>query len=146
MAAGEFDLSGDDRKRIAEAIAAAEKTTSGEIVVRIVRAAKGPPRDHALKEFHRLGLEKTRDRTGVLLYIAERDRAIEVLGDAGIHANVPDGFWNGVVSRLSGTFKEGRFADGICTAVGEIGGHLTRHFPPKADDTDELSNAPVIDP
>ncbi len=142
MAAGRFILTRTDRERIAAAIASAEAVTSGEIVVRIAPAAKGEPRDHAIREFHRLGLEKTRDRTGVLIFVAVRQRAIEILGDAGIHAKVPEGFWEGTVSNLSAAFKGGRYADGLCEAVAEVGEHLARHFPRSPNDGNELPDTP----
>jgi len=147
VAAGSFSLSRADRKRIAEAITAAERTTSGEIVVRVVPScppSKGTPSEQALREFQSLGLEKTRDRTGVLLFIAAEQHAIEVLGDVGIHAKVPDGFWDGVVASLSQAFKADRFADGICDAVSGIGAQLAKHFPPRPDDANELPNRPVV--
>ena len=146
MEAGRFGLTRADRKRVAEAIAAAERETSGEIVVRIVPSAKGPPREHAVREFRRLGMGKTRHRTGVLLYLALRQRAIEILADSGIHAKAPEGFWDGIVGRLSKAFKEGYYADGLCRAVTEAGELLARHFPPRPDDANELPDKPVIGP
>ncbi len=144
MDAGKFKLNRAERKRVAEAIAAAESNTCGEIVVRVVPRAKGVPRDHALREFQRLGMEKTRDRTGVLLFVAAKDHALSVLGDAGIHAKVPEGFWEATVARLSEAFKAGRFADGLCEAVREIGALLSAHFPRRPDDTNELPDRPAI--
>ena len=144
MDAGRFTLNRPERKRVADAITAAESNTCGEIVVRVVPHAKGAPRDHALREFQRLGLEKTRDRTGVLLFVAAKDHAIEVLGDAGIHAKVPAGFWDAVVAKLSAAFRAGRHAEGLCEAVREIGALLSVHFPCKSDDTNELPDHPVI--
>lgn len=144
MDAGRFKLSRSERKRIADALSAAESLTSGEIVVRVVPHVKGAPRGHALREFHRLGMEKTRDRTGVLLFVAAKDRAIEVLGDAGIHAKVPEGFWDALVAKLSTAFKAGRHAEGLCEAVREIGALLSEHFPRKPDDANELPDRPVI--
>lgn len=144
MEAGELRLTRADRARVTRAVEAAEAATAGEIVVRIVPKAEGTPREHALREFARLGLERTRDHTGVLLYVAAEDHAIELLGDAGIHAKVGDAFWTGTVERLSAAFRSGRFADGIVDAVGEIGKALAAHFPRREGDTNELPDTPVV--
>lgn len=144
VAAGRLVLRGPEQDRIALAVSAAEARTSGEIVVRVVPAAKGNPRDHAIREFHGLGLEKTKDRTGVLIFVAARQHAIEILGDAGINAKVPPGFWEGTVARLSAAFKAGRYADGLCEAVAEVARELATHFPRAPDDRNELPDRPVV--
>ena len=59
---------------------------------RTARAPGGPHRedvlDHAAYVFEELGMHCTRDRNGVLVYVAA-DRQVAVLGDSGINEQVP---------------------------------------------------------
>ncbi|MCB0816098.1 MAG: TPM domain-containing protein, partial [Flavobacteriales bacterium] len=96
--------------------------------------------DHAAYVFEELGMHRTRDRNGVLVYVAVADRQVAVLGDSGINEQVPDGFWTDVVGLLKLHFAAGRHAEGLVEAVHLIGEKLSSFFPLREDDTDELSN------
>ena len=130
-----------DQTRIVDAIAAAEKETSGEIRVHIQpRTGSGEIRDVAERTFERLGMTKTQLRNGVLLFIASEDRQFTILGDSGIHDKVPAGFWDDVIAKLTSRFKAGEFSDGIVEAIEAAGEHLAAYFPRSDKDVDELSN------
>ncbi|MCX6136535.1 MAG: TPM domain-containing protein [Ignavibacteriales bacterium] len=142
-------LTNDEMATIASAIAVAEKTTSGEIRVSIRHRRTWSERrfslhEMALREFFRLGMDKTKEKTGVLLYFLTTERAFHIIADEGIHTKVADGYWDTLASTLSGHFKNQKFSQGICDAVQEIGQTLTREFPVSPDDTNELSNDIVL--
>ena len=63
-----------DSDRIVAAIAAAEKKSSGEIRVHVTRRIPKNLEERALRRFHLLGMTKTAERNGVLVYIAPRAR------------------------------------------------------------------------
>ena len=48
--------------------------------------------------------------------------------------------WIGIMEGKLICSGEGRGADGICTAIESIGAQLAAAFPPRPDDTDELTN------
>jgi len=50
--------------------------------------------DRAAFIFHKLGIDNTKDRNGVLIYIAFRDKKFAIIGDAGINAVVEKNFWD----------------------------------------------------
>jgi uncharacterized membrane protein len=130
-----------DQPRLVQAIADAEKQTSGEIRLHIQpRVLGGPIRSVAERTFERLGMTKTEQRNGVLLFIASEDRQFVILGDKGIDEKVPDGFWDDVAAQLGNRFRAGEFTDGIVEAIAGVGEHLRRYFPYAAGDRDELSN------
>ena len=138
-------LSKEDLKAISNAIAEVEKQTSGEIrvVARHQRHRKEKAlslHDLALQEFHHLGMEKTRDRIGVLVLILFAERQFQIVADEGIHTKVEIGTWETLVVKMSSHFKDGKYRDGIIHVVQEVGSLLSRHFPRSAGDTNELSN------
>ncbi|HEX7192605.1 MAG TPA: TPM domain-containing protein [Thermoanaerobaculia bacterium] len=134
-------LSALDQQRIVKAIAGAEERTSGEIRVHVQkRVGATDIRNLAERTFERLGMTKTAERNAVLLFIASEDRAFTILGDSGIHAKVPDGFWDDVVAKLTIRFKSGEFTDGIVEAIEAAGEHLAAYFPRAGKEVNELSN------
>lgn len=120
----------------------AELLTSGEIKVGIISDCRRglSPREQALKEFYRLGLDKTRDKTGILILIILQQKKVEILADKGINDKVPEGYWNEAVATIAGGFKEGKAYEGLSRAVITIGELLAKTFPRKPDDRDEISD------
>jgi uncharacterized membrane protein len=133
-------LSGADETRVIEAIRDAESKTSGEIRVHIERRCGGRPLPAAERWFTRLGMHATRERNGVLFYLAVDERQFAVVGDAGIHGKVGEAFWGKLRDDLHAAFSAGAFADGLVRAIHEAGERLAEHFPRQGDDRNELSD------
>ena len=129
-----------DQQRIVDAIATAERMTSGEIRVHIQPKAHGEIRQIAEKTFERLGMTKTELRNGVLLFIACEEQRFVILGDKGINELAPAGFWDDIAAKLTIRFKAGEFTDGIVEAIHSAGEELRHDFPRTHDDVDELTN------
>jgi len=134
-------LSKLDQQRIVDAIARAEKKTSGEIRVHIQPKVKGGDvRKAAERTFERLGMTKTAERNGVLLFISSEDNRFAILGDSGINDKEPAGFWDEIAAKLTIRFMGGEFTDGIVEAIENAGRELAVFFPRQKDDVNELSN------
>jgi uncharacterized membrane protein len=131
-------LTGDEKHKVVEAIRAAEAQTSGEIRVHLDRHCKGAPVDAARFTFDRLGMHATREKNGVLIYLAVHDRLFAVVGDAGLEGKVDAGFWDGVRDRMGKAFAEDKFGDGLAGAIGEIGAKMAAAFPHTAADVNTL--------
>lgn len=130
--------------QIKSAIREAEKITSGEIRVFIDKKCPGDVLDHAAHVFHKLKMDQTKERNGVLIYISVSDHKFAIIGDAGIHQQVKDDFWNKIRNEMTEHFKSGNIAGGLVHAVHEAGIALQKYFPRKQDDKDELSNEIVF--
>jgi putative membrane protein len=101
-------------------------------------------REAAAHEFRARGLARTRERTGVLIYVAAAEHYAEVIADAGIAAHVDEAVWRETITELVAAFREGRAADGLAAAVERVGAILARHAPPRGDDRDELPNKVIV--
>jgi putative membrane protein len=97
-------------------------------------------REEAQIQFFRKGLYRTREESGVLIYISVFERKVWVLGDRGINAEIPEVKWNGIVVMMVQAIKDGNPAEGICRAVNEVGWILKDKFPVKPGDRNELEN------
>lgn len=135
----------EDLRKISDKIQEIEKNTSGEIRVSIrekrsLLEHKLTLFDMAVKEFYRLGMDKTRYRTGVLIYILLSERKIQIVADKGINDKVENATWQKIAESIAENFKTGKYLDGIIKGLEQIGEVLTQHFPIKPDDTNELPN------
>jgi len=128
-----------DRPAIVEAIGRAEAKCFGEVRIHLHHGAVGDARAEAEKAFLKLGMDKTIRGTGCLVFIAPESRAFAVIGGAGIHEKVGDGFWTEARDAARARFTEGKFTEGIVAAVDRIGDALALFFPRTGPrDTNEL--------
>lgn len=134
-----------DQPRIVGAIHTAEQLTSGEIRVHVQPRAGGEIRNVAERTFERLGMTRTALRNGVLLFIACEEQRFVILGDEGIDAKVPAGFWDEIAAKLTIRFQHHEFTEGIVEAIHSAGEELRHYFPRAHDDVNELTNDINID-
>jgi uncharacterized membrane protein len=129
-----------EHDRIVAAIRAAEQKTSGEIRVFISRHDPADALKAAQADFVKLGMDKTRDKNGVLIFVAPLGRKFAVIGDSAVHERCGDPFWTSLAAEITGHFKRGAFTDGIVHAISKAGELLSQHFPKRAGDTNQLSD------
>ena len=134
-----------DDAKVTAAIASAEQKSSGEIRVFVSNDKPADALAAAEAEFLKLGMVKTRERNGVLIYFAPKIQQFAVVGDKAIHEKCGADFWQGIASRISAHLKAGEFTEAVVEAVTEIGAVLARHFPRSPDDRNELPNQVVRD-
>ncbi|MGL5890657.1 MAG: TPM domain-containing protein [Bacteroidia bacterium] len=139
MTASEL-FSETEKEQLVDAITRAELHTSGEIRVHVENWCWFGPQWRAKRVFRKLAMHETRERTGVLIYVAVRSHKIAVIGDKAINAAVPLDFWNQAVRQLTTAFREKRYAQGLTDAVDYCGKQLAEHFPGSHDNPDELTN------
>ncbi|HLP72627.1 MAG TPA: TPM domain-containing protein [Bacteroidales bacterium] len=131
-------FSAEEQGKLLAAIKEAEKETSGEIRLHVESTCDGEVLDRAAWVFKKLGMEKTAERNGVLFYLAVQDRKFAIIGDAGINAKVPEGFWDSISGLLTKNFKEGKFTEGLSEGIIKAGEQLKAHFPYLKSDVNEL--------
>jgi putative membrane protein len=100
----------------------------------------------AMEQFLAQNLHTTVGRTGVLIYVSVGERFAEIVADAAIHGKVPEGVWEAIVADLTDAIGRGRAGDGFVRAIGAVGEHLARHFPPDPGRPHVLSNHLIVLP
>lgn len=133
-------LSKAEEQEIVEAIRIAERYTSGEIRVHIERSTNIDAMEHAMEVFHFLKMDNTKERNGVLIYIAVESHKFVIYGDQGINDAVPDDFWNSTKDKMQEYFRKGQFKQGIIEGVLKAGEQLQKFFPWQKNDINELSD------
>jgi uncharacterized membrane protein len=129
-----------EKKEIVNAIARAEKNTSGEIRLHLEKTCEGDVFEHAIQVFAKLEMHKTDQKNAVLFYLAVEDKKFAIVADKGINDLVPPDFWDTIKHELQSHFKNNNFSSALCKAIENTGKHLSAFFPLLANDTNELSN------
>jgi uncharacterized membrane protein len=130
---------------VVSAIREAEKKTSGEIRVFITRKDIEEPVEIAKRHFIDVGMEKTRERNGVLIFVAPRTQKFAVIGDTAIHERCGEEFWRELTAEMHGHFRDSDFTKGLVHVVKKAGDLLAKHFPRKPDDKNELPDTIIRD-
>src|ERR1700747_872720 len=101
----------EQKASIKKAIQNAELNTSGEIRVHVDERCKGDVVPAAQKVFAHLKMNHTKERNGVLFYLAVRDKKFAIIGDQGIHQKVPEGFWDRIRDKMQEKFVQQKFTE-----------------------------------
>ena len=134
-------LSQLDHERIVRAIKDVEAKTSGEVRVYVQRGHfHGEALPRAQKKFLELGMEKTRERNAVLIFVAPREQKFAVIGDEGVHQKCGQQFWQELVEKMRAHFQQEEFTDALVEAIESTGQLLGRYFPKSSERGNELSD------
>ncbi|MCC6865924.1 MAG: TPM domain-containing protein [Ignavibacteria bacterium] len=144
-------FSEDELKDIQLAADEAEAKTIGEIVLSF-RDKKSfleklySNHELALKDFETLGVFKTKERTGVLIFLIFEENYYDIIADEGIYSKIPDEIWNKMEAKLKEEFRNKNYATGIKVLINAMSEVLTKEFPTRAGavNDDELNNEIVI--
>lgn len=126
---------------IVAAIKEAELNTSGEIRVHIESKCKSEnPVDRAVHIFNFLKMYNTKERNGVLVYVAVESKKFAIIGDTGINNAVPEDFWDKIKEQMRECFVAGDYVKGLTEAIKQTGVSLKEYFPYQTDDINEQSD------
>jgi uncharacterized membrane protein len=114
---------------IVAAIHEAEHKTTGTIRVSISARHVDDAVAAAQAEFLRLGMNKSPERNGVLIFVAPRAQKFAVIGDEAVHAKCGNEFWRQLADTMSNYFRKSEFTPGLIHGVQKAGEILAEHFP-----------------
>ena len=133
-----------DLARVREAVEAAERRTSAEIVVSIAPFFLGRVWTAARRAFERLGVADTRARNGVLVFVVPARRQVVVLADDGALARIDPAIWSDAASRIAAACACGDGTAGLVLGIEALARALSGPFPREPGDVNELPNRPEL--
>lgn len=136
----------EEKQQLVNAIQKAEQRTSGEVRLFVEsRCRFVDPMDRAKELFLQLGMDKTKDRNGTLVYVAVKDHQAAILGDTGIHQKVGQRYWEDEIGKMLFHFKQEHLAEGLTLVINDIGEALHTYFPyDRQTDKNELPDEIVF--
>ncbi|MEO6695557.1 MAG: TPM domain-containing protein [Ignavibacteria bacterium] len=142
-------LSTESLEKISSSIGEIEKNTSGELRL-CIKKRRGfleknlTPREIALKEFFKLKMDKTSDKTGVLFFIIFEEHKFEIIADEGLNTKISGEMWNTISNEIKISFTKEDYLEGILKALKRVGVTLISEFPVKPGDKNELSDDVIL--
>ncbi|MGF1466231.1 MAG: TPM domain-containing protein [Sandaracinaceae bacterium] len=137
-------LTREDRAVLVAALGRAEEGNRGEVRLQLEGRCPGDALARAEELFGALGMNRTRDDTGVLLYVATRDRKTAVYAGKGVHGSADEGFWRGVADAVADGFRRDAPLEGLQAAIDRVGDLLRVAVPGPDEAGDELPNAVTV--
>ena len=95
-------------------------------------------RRRAIVVFKAAAERRTVGRTGVLIYLSMAEHRAEIVADDAITAVTTPETWGEAMAAMLIEVRQGRIADGMVAAIGEVGAVLAEHFPRSEGDTNEI--------
>ncbi|UVO17706.1 TPM domain-containing protein [Stutzerimonas stutzeri] len=97
----------------------------------------------ARRQFIELNLHHTEADTGVLIFVSEAERYVEILVDRGIASRIDNAAWAAIVAAFTERVKQGRVLEGFLGCIESAGTLLAQHVP-ATHARNELPNRLVV--
>ena len=90
--------------------------------------------------FFELGVRRTRDRIGVLLFFSQLERELVVLVDDGVRDAIPEGVLEDLIKALETPYRADQGLLAAARALAVAGETFATHLPVAEDDVNELGD------
>ncbi|HDZ57235.1 MAG TPA: hypothetical protein ENI17_12695 [Pseudomonas xinjiangensis] len=97
----------------------------------------------ARRQFIELDLHHTEGDTGMLIFVSEAERYVEILVDRGISSRINDAVWASIVTNFTAEVRQGRTLEGFLACIDACGTQLQQHLP-ATHERNELPNRLVV--
>lgn len=94
----------------------------------------------AKAQFYQQGVQLTPHHSGVLFFVSLAEHYVEIVADKGIHEKIGETHWQGIVQEFVAHVQNGKIVDGFVAAINACGAAMATHYPPAADNKNELSD------
>jgi putative membrane protein len=100
--------------------------------------------EQAFQEFYAHRLHKTEAATGVLVFVSLLEHRVVLLADEGIDAKVDAAFWAETDDAILDGIRRGSLRDGLVDGIARAGECLSRSFPWKEGDRNEIPDRVIV--
>jgi len=97
----------------------------------------------ARRQFLEQELHHTEGETGMLIFVSEAERYVEILVDRGISARIGDEAWQSIVAAFTRRVKAGETLQGFLECIDACGVHLKEQVP-ATHERNELPNHLIV--
>lgn len=97
----------------------------------------------ARRQFLEQNLHHTEGGTGMLIFVSEAERYVEILVDQGISSRIDNATWESIVASFTQKVKQGETLQGFLNCIEACGQHLKTAVP-ATHERDELPNHLIV--
>lgn len=83
----------------------------------------------ARRQFIELNLHHTEGGTGILIFVSEAERYVEILVDRGISSRIENSAWEAIVANFTEQVHDGQVLEGFLGCIEACGSLLKQHVP-----------------
>lgn len=123
---------------LVEAIREQEARTSAEIRVCVSYKFIWRTERYAWRMFDKIGMRNTQHLNGTLIVMMPRMKKVVMIGDSGVNAVVPPGYWKDAVAAMVRQMHDAGPLDALREGVRRLGDTLSARWPREAGDVNEL--------
>ena len=95
-------------------------------------------------QFLEQGLHHTEHETGVLIFVSELERYVEILTDRGICKVIKDNEWQSIIDHMTSRVKQQQTIEGFIDCIQQSGQLLAERLPPRDTNPNELCNQLIV--
>lgn len=99
---------------------------------------------NAAAQFLAINTHGTGGRTGVLIFVSLLERYCEIIGDTAIANKVDHKTWVSIIDEMRPTLQNGDVTKALVHAIERCGLELALHFPPGAENPNELPDHFIV--
>lgn len=97
----------------------------------------------AKRQFLENNLHHTQGESGLLIFVAEAERYVEIIADRGISRMIDNAQWQGIIDRFTAQIKQGNTQEGFVECI-EACGELLKQHVPRTGEKNELPDHLVV--
>jgi len=97
----------------------------------------------ARRQFIEQNLHHTSGDTGMLIFVSEAERYVEIMVDRGISSRIDNSAWESIVEAFTADVRNGRVLEGFLGCIDACGALLKQHVP-ATHERNELPNHLVV--
>lgn len=97
----------------------------------------------ARRQFLEQNLHHTEGGTGILIFVSEAERYVEILVDRGISSRLDNSTWEGIVEAFTQRVRNGQTLEGFLECIDACGTHLKAQIP-ATHERNELPNHLIV--
>ena len=118
-------------------------TVTSRLIPRSVRSWRAC--NLARRQFIELNLHHTEGGTGMLIFVSEAERYVEILVDRGISSRIDNSVWESIVANFTEDVRDGQVLQGFLGCIEACGSLLKQHVP-STHERNQLPNHLVVLP
>lgn len=99
---------------------------------------------NAATQFLAVNAHGTGGRTGVLIFVSLLEHYCEIIGDTAIASKVSQHRWQEMVDEMLPSLRNGKITEALVLATERCGDELAKHFPPGAENPNELPDHFIV--
>jgi putative membrane protein len=90
----------------------------------------------AAEQFFTLGMTRTRNRAGVLIFVSMAEHYARIIADDGLTGKITEVEWRTIIDEMVGRLRDGQVNEAFILAVNHTGELLARAAPPDGGGND----------